>query len=152
MTHRTLHEAVNILRNTKLGATVKLVVSRQVFEPIASHTSASHLPREIIELNGSGNHHDDEEENVVNNNSNNNTTNHNRSNNNDVLHYMNGGNDEQEDEVREVNFVEAKIEEKQMKRVANGRRQLLTFEIPLNETGSAGLGVSVKGTTRKIYK
>lgn len=29
-------------------------------------------------------------------------------------------------------------------------RELLTFEIPLNDTGSAGLGVSVKGKTKKI--
>ena len=28
-------------------------------------------------------------------------------------------------------------------------RELLTFEIPLNDTGSAGLGVSVKGKTKK---
>ena len=30
------------------------------------------------------------------------------------------------------------------------RRQLLTFEIALNDTGSAGLGVSVKGKTKRI--
>jgi len=29
----------------------------------------------------------------------------------------------------------------------NTDRQILTFNIPLNETGSAGLGISVKGKT-----
>lgn len=36
---------------------------------------------------------------------------------------------------------------------ANGsllHRELLTYEIALNDTGSAGLGVSVKGKTKKI--
>ena len=30
------------------------------------------------------------------------------------------------------------------------QREVLTFEIPLNDTGSAGLGVSVKGKTQRI--
>jgi len=29
-------------------------------------------------------------------------------------------------------------------------RRLLTFDIPLNDSGTAGLGVSVKGRTRKV--
>ena len=54
MTKMTLHEAVNILRNTKLGACVELVVSRQILpsnndqqQTISSSPIKSTLPREI---------------------------------------------------------------------------------------------------------
>ena len=33
---------------------------------------------------------------------------------------------------------------------SSSKRQLLTFEIALNDTGSAGLGVSVKGKTKRL--
>ena len=87
MTQKTLHEAVNILRNTKLGDYVEIVVSRQVI-----NASSLTLPREI---------------------------------------------NEQESEV--------KNEEK-----TGVKRELITFEIALNDTGSAGLGVSVKGKTKRL--
>ena len=87
MTQKTLHEAVNILRNTKLGDYVEIVVSRQVI-----NASSLTLPREI---------------------------------------------NEQESEV--------KNEEK-----TGVKRELITFEIALNYTGSAGLGVSVKGKTKRL--
>lgn len=87
MTQKTLHEAVNILRNTKLGDYVEIVVSRQVIS-----SSNLTLPREI---------------------------------------------NEQETEV--------KNEEK-----TAIKRELITFEIALNDTGSAGLGVSVKGKTKRL--
>ncbi|RMZ98648.1 partitioning defective 3 -like protein [Brachionus plicatilis] len=88
MTQKTLHEAVNILRNTKLGDCVEIVVSRQVM-PMANYG----LPRELNEPNGE----------------------------------------------------EAKSDEK-----SSPKRELLTYEIALNDTGSAGLGVSVKGKTKRL--
>lgn len=88
MTQKTLHEAVNILRNTKLGDCVEIVVSRQVM-PIANYG----LPREL--------------------------------------------NEPYTDEI--------KSDEKSCP-----KRELLTFEIALNDTGSAGLGVSVKGKTKRL--
>ena len=107
MTKKTLHEAVNILRNTKLGACVEIAVSRQILPNLNNSQVESHaltqqqqspiqLPREI--------------------------------------------NDEHE---RNPNDSEPNQDQ------AN-RRQLLTFEIALNDTGSAGLGVSVKGKTKRI--
>ncbi|CAF0777257.1 unnamed protein product [Brachionus calyciflorus] len=90
MTQKTLHEAVNILRNTKLGDCVEIVVSRQVLPG-----SSSTLPRELNEPN--------------------------------------------------IEETDLKNEDK------NGpKRELLTFEIALNDTGSAGLGVSVKGKTKRL--
>lgn len=32
----------------------------------------------------------------------------------------------------------------------DSERRLLTFDVPLNDSGSAGLGVSVKGRTRRV--
>ncbi len=109
MTKTTLHEAVNILRNTKLGACVELVVSRQILpssntttttitttnEQIQSPIKTS-LPREI-----------------------------------------------QNDEADSISVTNTNTN-------TNQRRQLLTFEIALNDTGSAGLGVSVKGKTKRM--
>lgn len=88
MTQKTLHEAVNILRNTKLGDCVEIVVSRQVM-PITNYG----LPRELNELNT--------------------------------------------DEIKSDE-------------ISSAKRELLTFEIALNDTGSAGLGVSVKGKTKRL--
>ncbi len=105
MTKRTLHEAVNLLRNTKLGSCVEIVVSRQMMaqqdQSEMSHKNcesglyAAQLPREISP------------DKIANGESENTPTN-------------------------------------------NSKRQLLTLEIALNDTGSAGLGVSVKGKTKRI--
>ena len=83
MTARSLHEAVNVLRNTRLGSLVEIVVSRQV--------SPSSLPRELPP-----------------------------------------------DEQLKADYEAVSV-----------HRELLTFEIALNDTGSAGLGVSVKGKTKR---
>lgn len=151
MTQRTLHEAVNILRNTKLGATVKLVISRQVIEPTTTtntNVSLQDQQQHKSQLNGHNSNHLEVE-----------------------LHEMqpptttdqntielNG----EEREIRDENEVEEKrhheedeeeeIKEEPTKKKKQGsiRKQLLTFEIPLNETGSAGLGVSVKGKTKRL--
>ena len=92
MTRKTLHEAVNMLRNTKLGSSVEIIVSRQVPFNSSAKTTESEaiatLPRQM---------------------------------------------DEAQDESG-----------------AESGRLLLTFEIALNDTGSAGLGVSVKGKTKRI--
>lgn len=99
MTQKTLHEAVNILRNTKQGACVEIVVSRQVIP------TAAQLPREINDSNAN-------EESSL--------------------------------------FVPNENEITNEKVSKNPKRQLFTFEIALNETGSAGLGVSVKGKTKRL--
>lgn len=39
-----------------------------------------------------------------------------------------------------------------MELTADGTRKFMTFEIPLNDSGSAGLGVSVKGNRSKENK
>ena len=123
MTQKTLHEAVNILRDTKLGSSVELVVSRQVLpaqtsqgslvNTMTSLNSASKLPREL---------------------------------NTDEANFANLNAPYADIEVP----VEAQVnEESKINTKANNRRQLLTFEIALNDTGSAGLGVSVKGKTKR---
>ncbi len=93
MTKRTLHEAVNLLRNTKLGSCVEIVVSRQMMQQ--QQHDQTELPREISPE-------------------------------------------------------KAANTEATTSPVASSRRQLLTLEIALNDTGSAGLGVSVKGKTKRI--
>ena len=102
MTKTTLHEAVNILRNTKLGTCVELVVSRQILPNNSQETTTNidltQLPREINDDNNNNN--------------------------------------------------EAEVNQEPNNTI--NRRQLLTFEIALNDTGSAGLGVSVKGKTKRI--
>ena len=146
MTQKTLHEAVNILRDTKLGSCVELVVSRQIIPTQATTSTsavstttngisnslinhdakelnvgiaAAKLPREmpleeaLIEVNDSNNQLKQQGADVENNNSN-------KTRNNEGL-----------DEVMNTSNMRA------------NRRQLLTFEIALNDTGSAGLGVSV---------
>jgi hypothetical protein len=153
MTQKTLHEAVNILRDTKLGSCVELVISRQVLPQTNSGASLNHastsnliqssngkelsgiaaakLPRELpmeealIEtdqtLNSGENDNQEQQteegekvENLNNNNENEtDASNTNANNNNNV------------------------------NKNKTNRRQLLTFEIALNDTGSAGLGVSV---------
>ncbi|XP_036374586.1 partitioning defective 3 homolog [Megalops cyprinoides] len=44
---------------------------------------------------------------------------------------------------------EVKMEEEDLVLTPDGTREFLTFEIPLNDSGSAGLGVSVKGNRSK---
>uniref|UniRef100_A0A8C7E351 Partitioning defective 3 homolog n=1 Tax=Naja naja TaxID=35670 RepID=A0A8C7E351_NAJNA len=44
---------------------------------------------------------------------------------------------------------ELKSEEEDLVLTADGTREFLTFEVPLNDSGSAGLGVSVKGNRSK---
>ncbi|XP_053324202.1 partitioning defective 3 homolog isoform X2 [Spea bombifrons] len=47
------------------------------------------------------------------------------------------------------NTRESKIEDDDLVLTPDGTREFLTFEIPLNDSGSAGLGVSVKGNRSK---
>ena len=42
-----------------------------------------------------------------------------------------------------------KLEEDELVLTPDGTREFLTFEIPLSDSGSAGLGVSVKGNRAK---
>lgn len=42
-----------------------------------------------------------------------------------------------------------KTEEEELVLTPDGSREFLTFEIPLSDSGSAGLGVSVKGNRSK---
>ncbi|KAK4827363.1 hypothetical protein QYF61_017288 [Mycteria americana] len=44
---------------------------------------------------------------------------------------------------------ETKAEEEELVLTPDGTREFLTFEVPLNDSGSAGLGVSVKGNRSK---
>ncbi|XP_013401792.1 partitioning defective 3 homolog [Lingula anatina] len=91
MTGKTQAEAVSILRNTKLGSVVNLVVSRQEEEEQFA------VPRQL-----------------------------------------------ESDSTNALQPAEKAAEEEIP---AKGNKEILSFEIPLNETGSAGLGVSVKGKT-----
>uniref|UniRef100_A0A4W5JXI6 Par-3 family cell polarity regulator n=1 Tax=Hucho hucho TaxID=62062 RepID=A0A4W5JXI6_9TELE len=50
---------------------------------------------------------------------------------------------------RETLNTEAKSEEEDLVLTPDGTREFLTFEIPLSDSGSAGLGVSVKGNRSK---
>lgn len=133
MTQRTLHEAVNILRNTKLGSVVELIVSRQLLPHQTSNQTstginAAQLPREMNEhqSNGQGAEEGDEERQII---------------------------EPDEPAMNDPSPEQTKKKQATKKQSANNnnnRRQLLTFEIPLNETGSAGLGVSVKGKTKRL--
>lgn len=42
-----------------------------------------------------------------------------------------------------------KLEDEEVVLTPDGTREFLTFEVPLNDSGSAGLGVSVKGNRSK---
>ncbi|XP_005994883.1 partitioning defective 3 homolog isoform X2 [Latimeria chalumnae] len=90
---KTQEEVVSLLRSTKMGGTVGLLVLRQeeTFLPreMNAETSQMHSPREL------------------------------------------------------------KGEEEELVLTPDGTREFLTFEIPLNDSGSAGLGVSVKGNRSK---
>lgn len=179
MTQRTLHEAVNILRNTKMGATVKLVVSRQVLENLSNTgaQSMSHNPMingndssthetpdgsfgatgnkdEMIHMNGEEREIRDanETDEAV---SHHETSRHSRQlREDDNENQENDRNDESRQQDNEKQEGEGeKVMTSSTITVGNKkklRKQLLTFEIALNETGSAGLGVSVKGKTKRM--
>ncbi|XP_066483891.1 partitioning defective 3 homolog isoform X1 [Tiliqua scincoides] len=93
LTGKTQEEVVSLLRSTKMGGTVSLLVFRQeeTFHPRELNTeqSQSQIPKET------------------------------------------------------------KAEEDELVLTPDGTREFLTFEVPLNDSGSAGLGVSVKGNRSK---
>uniref|UniRef100_A0A8C8SXW1 Partitioning defective 3 homolog n=1 Tax=Pelusios castaneus TaxID=367368 RepID=A0A8C8SXW1_9SAUR len=93
LTGKTQEEAVSLLRSTKMGGTVSLLIFRQeeTFHPreLNAEQSQSQIPKET------------------------------------------------------------KSEEEDLVLTPDGTREFLTFEVPLNDSGSAGLGVSVKGNRSK---
>ncbi|XP_010008475.1 PREDICTED: partitioning defective 3 homolog, partial [Nestor notabilis] len=93
LTGKTQEEVVSLLRSTKMGGTVSLLIFRQeeTFHPreLNAEQSQSHIPKET------------------------------------------------------------KAEEEELVLTPDGTREFLTFEVPLNDSGSAGLGVSVKGNRSK---
>ncbi|KAM4706127.1 partitioning defective 3 homolog [Rhinophrynus dorsalis] len=93
LTGRTQEEVVSLLRSTKMGGSVNLLVLRQedTFQPRELNPEPSPVP----------------------------------------------------------NTREVKPEEDDLVLTPDGTREFLTFEIPLNDSGSAGLGVSVKGNRSK---
>ncbi|KAM4688550.1 partitioning defective 3 homolog isoform 8-T8 [Discoglossus pictus] len=93
LTGRTQEEVVSLLRSTKMGGSVNLLVLRQEdgFHPRELNSEPSQVP----------------------------------------------------------NASESKTEEDDLVLTPDGTREFLTFEIPLNDSGSAGLGVSVKGNRSK---
>ncbi|XP_078281548.1 partitioning defective 3 homolog isoform X6 [Rhinoraja longicauda] len=93
LTGKIQEEVVTLLRNTKMGGSVSLLVLRQ---------EETVLPRELKKESSQ----------------------------------MQGPND-------------LKAEDDDLVLTPDGTREFLTFEIPLNDTGSAGLGVSVKGNRSK---
>ncbi|XP_069634222.1 partitioning defective 3 homolog isoform X14 [Haliaeetus albicilla] len=93
LTGKTQEEVVSLLRSTKMGGTVGLLIFRQeeTFHPreLSAEQSQSQIPKET------------------------------------------------------------KAEEEELVLTPDGTREFLTFEVPLNDSGSAGLGVSVKGNRSK---
>ncbi|KAM7176433.1 partitioning defective 3 homolog isoform 6-T6 [Macrochelys suwanniensis] len=93
LTGKTQEEAVSLLRSTKMGGTVSLLIFRQeeTFHPreLSAEQSQSQIPKET------------------------------------------------------------KSEEEDLVLTPDGTREFLTLEVPLNDSGSAGLGVSVKGNRSK---
>ncbi|XP_028933298.1 partitioning defective 3 homolog isoform X18 [Ornithorhynchus anatinus] len=93
LTGKTQEEAVSLLRSTKMGGTVSLLVFRQeeTFHPreLTAEPSQTQIPKET------------------------------------------------------------KAEDDDLVLTPDGTREFLTFEVPLNDSGSAGLGVSVKGNRSK---
>jgi partitioning defective protein 3 len=127
MTKTTLHEAVNILRNTKLGACVELVVSRQILPNLNnSQTENSYNTSNLIQQQQQNNS---------------NNTNEYHSPHKQLL---------PREISNETDNTNVFLENDANQDLSVSRRQLLTFEIALNDTGSAGLGVSVKGKTKRI--
>jgi len=126
MTKTTLHEAVNILRNTKLGACVELVVSRQILPNLNnSQTENSYNTSNLIQQQ--------------------------QNNSNNTNEYHSPHKQLLPREIsNETDNTNVFLENDANQDLSVSRRQLLTFEIALNDTGSAGLGVSVKGKTKRI--
>ncbi|XP_072432219.1 partitioning defective 3 homolog isoform X6 [Chiloscyllium punctatum] len=93
LTGKIQEEVVTLLRNTKMGGTVSLLVLRQ---------EETFLPREL-----------------------------------------------KKESSQMQAPSELKAEDDDLVLTPDGTREFLTFEIPLNDTGSAGLGVSVKGNRSK---
>jgi partitioning defective protein 3 len=132
MTQKTLHEAVNILRNTKMGTCVEIVVSRQTLPTGNSMTSSMTTA----------------------------TTNTAQSIQNVASQLQESQANEQEPEsvtasctTSQQNTLRgsgATNQSEQRRRPKKTKRELLTFEIAFNDTGSAGLGVSVKGKTKRL--
>ncbi|XP_069067335.1 partitioning defective 3 homolog isoform X10 [Pleurodeles waltl] len=93
LTGKTQEEVVSLLRSTKMGGTVTLLIFRQeeTFHPREPNAEPNRIPS-----------------------------------------------------PREL-----KPEEEELVLTPDGTREFLTFEIPLNDSGSAGLGVSVKGNRSK---
>ncbi|XP_063778191.1 partitioning defective 3 homolog isoform X16 [Pseudophryne corroboree] len=93
LTGKTQEEVVSLLRNTKMGGPVNLLVLRQeeAIHPRELNTEANPVP----------------------------------------------------------NTRDLKTEDDDLVLTPDGTREFLTFEIPLNDSGSAGLGVSVKGNRSK---
>ncbi|XP_032039133.1 partitioning defective 3 homolog isoform X17 [Aythya fuligula] len=93
LTGKTQEEVVSLLRSTKMGGTVSLLIFRQeeTFHPreLNAEQNQSQIPKET------------------------------------------------------------KAEEEELVLTPDGTREFLTFEVPLNDSGSAGLGVSVKGNRSK---
>ncbi|XP_074802307.1 partitioning defective 3 homolog isoform X9 [Natator depressus] len=93
LTGKTQEEAVSLLRSTKMGGTVSLLIFRleETFHPreLSAEQSQSQIAKET------------------------------------------------------------KSEEEDLVLTPDGTREFLTFEVPLNDSGSAGLGVSVKGNRSK---
>lgn len=116
MTHKTLHEAVNILRNTKLGSCVEIVVSRQMTvqqnqgQMESTVEQSCNSQQETATATSSPTIFVSQLKQAPN-----------------STEYSANGNNHN-----------------------NNKRHMLTFEIALNDTGSAGLGVSVKGKTKRI--
>ncbi|XP_069067327.1 partitioning defective 3 homolog isoform X3 [Pleurodeles waltl] len=94
LTGKTQEEVVSLLRSTKMGGTVTLLIFRQeeTFHPREPNAEPNRIPS-----------------------------------------------------PRELQ----KPEEEELVLTPDGTREFLTFEIPLNDSGSAGLGVSVKGNRSK---
>ncbi|XP_034984905.1 partitioning defective 3 homolog isoform X2 [Zootoca vivipara] len=93
LTGKTQEEVVSLLRSTRMGGSVSLIIFRQeeAFHPreLSTEQSQSQIPKET------------------------------------------------------------KAEEEDLVLTPDGTREFLTFEVPLNDSGSAGLGVSVKGNRSK---
>ncbi|XP_039609498.1 partitioning defective 3 homolog isoform X2 [Polypterus senegalus] len=109
---KTQEEAVALLRGTKMGGTVNLIILRQeeAFLPreLTSEPDQMQNPRESSRLTGRKM----------------------------VL-------------PAEAPWPNEKTEEDDLVLTPDGTREFLTFDIPLNDSGSAGLGVSVKGNRSK---
>ncbi|KAF4801879.1 Partitioning defective 3 like protein [Turdus rufiventris] len=115
LTGKTQEEVVSLLRSTKMGGTVSLLIFRQeeTFHPreLNAEQSQSQIPKEtVFEIS------------------------------NLAISIS----------VPALIFVLlAKAEEEELVLTPDGTREFLTFEVPLNDSGSAGLGVSVKGNRSK---